>query len=130
MTFLQKERWSEAFGCIGLGGGAKFQSFFCPVPRSAFLEASPARHASRRFPPHCRRHPGRPGWLPARLPSWRSSGGWGVAPRYRYAEGNIALLPELVAELVRSQVDIIVAATTGHAGVLVAKHAITTIPLL
>ena len=56
--------------------------------------------------------------------------GKNIILEYRYAEGNIALLPELVAELVRSQVDIIVAATTGHAGVLVAKHAITTIPLL
>jgi putative ABC transport system substrate-binding protein len=48
----------------------------------------------------------------------------------RYAEGNIALLPELAAELVRSKVDVIVAATTGHAGVLAAKHATTTIPIV
>ena len=33
-----------------------------------------------------------------------------------------------MAELVRSKVDIIVAATTEHAGVLVAKQATTTIP--
>ena len=33
-----------------------------------------------------------------------------------------------MAELVRSKVDIIVAATTEHAGVLVAKQAATTIP--
>ena len=57
------------------------------------------------------------------LVTWRKMSSWSTA-----AQGNIALLPELVAELVRSKVDIIVAATTEHAGVLVAKRATTTIP--
>ena len=39
--------------------------------------------------------------------------GKNVILEYRYAEGNVALFPELAAELVRSHVDIIVAATTG-----------------
>src|SRR5262245_45119356 len=52
--------------------------------------------------------------------------GKNVILEYRYAEGNIALLPELATELVRSKVDVIVAATTGHAGVLAAKQATTT----
>jgi putative ABC transport system substrate-binding protein len=49
---------------------------------------------------------------------------------YRYAEGNVARFPALAAELVRSNVDIIVAATTGHVGVLAAKQATTTIPIV
>src|SRR5882672_3500458 len=48
--------------------------------------------------------------------------GKNVILEYRYAEGNVALLPELAADLVRSKVDIIFAATTGHAGVLAAKQ--------
>src|SRR5712691_5651932 len=39
--------------------------------------------------------------------------GKNVILEYRYTEGNVALLPALAAELVRSNVDIIVAATTG-----------------
>src|SRR5262249_33385023 len=49
-------------------------------------------------------------------------------PEYRYTEGNVALFPALAAELVRSNVDIIVA--LGHPMALAAKHATTTIPIV
>src|SRR5207249_1024672 len=49
---------------------------------------------------------------------------------YRYTEGNVALLPELAAELVRPNVDIIVVTGSGGAGVLAAKQATTTIPIV
>jgi putative ABC transport system substrate-binding protein len=51
-----------------------------------------------------------------------------VIMEYRYAEGNAALFPELAAELVRINVDIIVA--LGHPMVLAAKHATKTIPIV
>jgi putative ABC transport system substrate-binding protein len=54
--------------------------------------------------------------------------GKNVILEYRYTEGNVALFPELAAELVRSKVDIIVA--TGHPMVLAAKNATTTIPIV
>jgi putative tryptophan/tyrosine transport system substrate-binding protein len=56
--------------------------------------------------------------------------GKNVILEYRYTEGNVALLPELAADLVRRHVDIIVAAGAGYAGVLAAKHATTTIPIV
>ena len=56
--------------------------------------------------------------------------GKNVIMEYRYTEGNVALLPELAAELVRSKVDIIVAAAAGYVGVLAAKNATTTIPIV
>jgi putative ABC transport system substrate-binding protein len=46
----------------------------------------------------------------------------------RYVEGNVARLPELAAELVRSDVDIIVAVS--DPAVRAAKHATTTIPIV
>jgi ABC-type uncharacterized transport system substrate-binding protein len=54
--------------------------------------------------------------------------GKNVILEYRYTEGNVALFPELAAELVRSNVDIIVA--LGHPMVLAAKHATKTIPIV
>ena len=54
--------------------------------------------------------------------------GKNVIMEYRHAEGNIALLPELAADLVRSNVDIIVA--TGYPMALAAKQATTTIPIV
>jgi ABC-type uncharacterized transport system substrate-binding protein len=47
---------------------------------------------------------------------------------YRWAEGNIARLPELALELVRSSVDVIVA--HGTPGILAAKQATATIPIV
>ena len=46
---------------------------------------------------------------------------------YRYAEGNVARFPELAAELVRLNVDLIVA--SGHPPVLAAKQATPPSPL-
>src|SRR5205823_6444108 len=56
--------------------------------------------------------------------------GQNVILEYRYAEGNVGLFPALAADLVHRNVDIIVAATTGHAGILAAKQATTTIPIV
>jgi putative ABC transport system substrate-binding protein len=47
---------------------------------------------------------------------------------YRYAEGNVARLPELAAELVRAKVDVIVAGGTSVA--TAAKQATSTIPIV
>lgn len=47
---------------------------------------------------------------------------------YRWADGNIARLPELAAELVRKNVDLIVAPNT--AAVMAAKNATNTIPIV
>src|SRR5438874_1639260 len=54
--------------------------------------------------------------------------GKNVILEYRYAEGNVALFPALAADLVRSNVDIIVA--TSHVMALAAKQATTTIPIV
>src|SRR5262245_24571099 len=54
--------------------------------------------------------------------------GHNVSLEYRYTEGNVALLPELAADLVRRNVDIIVAG--GYAMALAAKQVTTTIPIV
>ena len=56
--------------------------------------------------------------------------GKNIILEYRYTEGNIDRLPALAAELVHRNVDIIVAAGAGYAGVLAAKQATTTIPIV
>jgi putative ABC transport system substrate-binding protein len=54
--------------------------------------------------------------------------GQNVILEYRYAAGNVARFPELAAELVRVNVDLIVA--SGQPGVLAAKRATPTIPIV
>jgi ABC-type uncharacterized transport system substrate-binding protein len=56
--------------------------------------------------------------------------GKNIILEYRYTEGNVALLPALAAELVRLNVDIIVVTGSGGAGVLAAKQATTTVPIV
>jgi ABC-type uncharacterized transport system substrate-binding protein len=56
--------------------------------------------------------------------------GKNVILEYRYTEGNVALLRELAADLVRLKVDIIVASAAGYVGVLAAKQTTTTIPIV
>jgi len=51
-----------------------------------------------------------------------------VAIEYRWAEGNPQRLPELARELVRLNVDVIVASSTG--GIRAAKSATSTIPIV
>jgi putative ABC transport system substrate-binding protein len=54
--------------------------------------------------------------------------GKNVAIEYRFAERKLERLPELVADLLRLKVDLIVA--SGTPGVLAAKNATTTIPIV
>jgi putative tryptophan/tyrosine transport system substrate-binding protein len=54
--------------------------------------------------------------------------GSNIVIAYRWAEGNYERLPELAAELVRSNVDVIV--THGTPGTLAAKQATTTVPIV
>jgi putative ABC transport system substrate-binding protein len=54
--------------------------------------------------------------------------GANITIEYRWAEGHYERLPELAAELVRSNVDVIVTHTTP--GALAAKRATTTIPIV
>ncbi|HSR76375.1 MAG TPA: ABC transporter substrate-binding protein [Xanthobacteraceae bacterium] len=54
--------------------------------------------------------------------------GKSIVLEYRWAEGRYDLLNELAAELVRANVDVIV--THGTPGVLAAKHATSTIPIV
>jgi putative tryptophan/tyrosine transport system substrate-binding protein len=56
--------------------------------------------------------------------------GKNVIMEYRYVEGNVALFPALAADLVRRNVDIIVVTGAGYVGVLAAKQATTTIPIV
>jgi putative ABC transport system substrate-binding protein len=56
--------------------------------------------------------------------------GTNVILEYRYTEGHVDRLPALAAELVHRHVDIIVAAGAGYAGVLAAKQATRTIPIV
>ena len=55
--------------------------------------------------------------------------GQNLAAEYRYAEGKLDRLPELAAELVRLQVDIIVV-TGGDPDIRAAKNATKTIPIV
>jgi putative ABC transport system substrate-binding protein len=54
--------------------------------------------------------------------------GQNVSIEYRWAEGNIARLPELAKDLVRQKVDIILAG--GSVGAEAAKHATSRIPIV
>jgi putative tryptophan/tyrosine transport system substrate-binding protein len=54
--------------------------------------------------------------------------GTNVILEFRWAEGNYARLPELAAELIRSNIDLLV--THGTPGSLAAKQATATIPLV
>jgi putative tryptophan/tyrosine transport system substrate-binding protein len=51
-----------------------------------------------------------------------------ITVEYRYATGNVERLPELAAQLVHLQVDVIV--TSGEAAALAAKHTTSSIPIV
>jgi putative tryptophan/tyrosine transport system substrate-binding protein len=54
--------------------------------------------------------------------------GQNIATEYRYAEGKTDRFPELLAELVRIKVDIIL--VSGDRGIRAAKNATKTIPIV
>jgi putative ABC transport system substrate-binding protein len=54
--------------------------------------------------------------------------GQNLAIEYRYADGKVERLPDLAAELVRLNLDVLVA--SGSEGVAAAKHATQTIPIV
>ncbi len=56
--------------------------------------------------------------------------GQNIAIEYRYTEGKLDRLPELLAELVRLKVDIIVVAAGGYPWIRAAKNATKTIPIV
>jgi len=56
--------------------------------------------------------------------------GQNIAIEYRYAEGKIDRYPELMGELVRLKVDIIVVAAGGDRGIQPIKNATKTIPIV
>ena len=56
--------------------------------------------------------------------------GQNIAIEYRYGEGKIDRYPELLAELVRLKVDIIVVAAGGDRGIQAIKNATKTIPIV
>jgi putative ABC transport system substrate-binding protein len=54
--------------------------------------------------------------------------GKNLAIEYRWADGNVDRLPELAADLVRANVDVIVSGV--NPGVVAAKHVTSTIPIV
>src|SRR5262249_9506799 len=79
--------------------------------------------------------PDSPSTAPSRLAAFREGlrelgyvEGQNIAIEYRWAEGRFERLPDLVADLVRLPVDIIV--TTGPPAVRAAQHATSTIPIV
>jgi putative ABC transport system substrate-binding protein len=87
------------------------------VPRIGFLDDSTASNIAVRLVTF-RQELSKLGWID----------GKNVAIAYRFAEGKLERLPELAAELVRLKVDLIMA--SGTPGVLAAKNATTTIPIV
>jgi putative ABC transport system substrate-binding protein len=71
---------------------------------------------------------GRVGALRAGLRDLGYVEGKNLVIEFRWAEGNYERLPELAAELVRLKVDVLV--TAGTPGILAAKSATTTIPIV
>jgi putative ABC transport system substrate-binding protein len=108
---------------IGLVGGAAAWPLAARaqqkgrVYRIGYLSA-PSRESVRRILDAFLRKLGELGWVD----------GANVAIEYRWADGDIARLPELAAELVRQNVDLIVAPNTAAA--VAAKNATSTIPIV
>jgi putative tryptophan/tyrosine transport system substrate-binding protein len=96
------------------------------------VTVSGARAAGRKNPTH-RRAVVEPGFdgartVPAGPASARICGGKKVAFEYRYAEGRVERLPDLAAELVRLNPDLIFA--VGAEVAPIASNATRTIPLV
>ena len=100
---------------VGVGAPTEAQQPAGKVPRIGFLRLSaPPEESIEAFRQDMRER----GYLE----------GKNIAYEYRWADGNSDRFPNLAAELVRLQVDIIVADSTGAA--LAAKNATTTIPIV
>ena len=87
------------------------------VPRIGFLDSSTASGSAVRLKAF-RQELGKLGWTE----------GKNITIEYRFAEQNLERLPELVLDLVRRQVDLIVVA--GTAPTVAAKNATTTLPIV
>ena len=109
---------------IALGAGA------LAAPLAAFAQQPPARMHRIGF-----LHPTSAAGIASRLEAFRVGlrelgyvEGKNLVIEFRWAEGKYDRLPELAAELVRLNVDLIV--TAGTPGVRAAKQATTTIPIV
>jgi putative ABC transport system substrate-binding protein len=113
-------RRDTVLGLVALGAVPLAAAALQPgkVPRVGVLHPGsskePAAIQRQPFERGLREH----GWIP----------GSTVIIDYRYAEGNVARLPELAADLVRSGVDVIVA--RANAAINAARQATTTIPIV
>jgi putative ABC transport system substrate-binding protein len=87
------------------------------VPRIGYLDLSTASASAVRLEAF---------WQDMRKLGWIE--GKNITIEYRFAEGTTDRIPELVAELVRLKVDLILVEGTGQA--LAAKSATTTIPIV
>ena len=87
------------------------------VPRIGFLDSSTASGSTVRLEAF-RQELSKLGWIE----------GKNIAIEYRFAEQNLELLPELILDLVRRQVDLILVAGTAPA--VAAKNATTTLPIV
>jgi putative tryptophan/tyrosine transport system substrate-binding protein len=87
------------------------------IPRLGFLDTSTASASADRLEAF---------WQEIRKLGWIE--GKNITIEYRFAENDPKRLPELVADLVRLKVDVIVVLGTGAA--VAAKSATTTIPIV
>ena len=115
--FLRAATVAGTAGFLGLGSEAAQAQQPARIHRIGFLSASSGSVFSARVEA-----------FRQRLRQLGYVEGKNILIEYRYAEGKRGRLPDLVAELVRLKVDIIV--TTGPDATLAAKKASGTIPIV